>query len=408
MKKNQLAEAMNQICILLVYSLAITSLSTICFAQNSNSNFNDVKALVEKFDGEITTHFPSQSNSNLIKGETPDLKALGNYLPLFSTEISLYPPCVIKNSGIKTIVFCQNLLRGSQATSGIADLGTHTLYLDVDSMKKDRIFPRRVVHHEIMHFIDGKSNNATYEKMEWEHLNSKGFKYSGGDTAHLLEPTILEPLDPTLTGFVNKYSMTEVEEDKAELFAHMMTHICWVNYKAEYDSVLKLKTEKLRKLLTKFSPSLNEHFWAIVTKHIESERADSTNDEEQIMALEAAERLSESYAKQGKYTTAIAMLKRSLELQEHMPSIDRTAITESLLKLARLYVNQHEYEKAELLYARALSMAEKVWTPNSEKLLLLIREYAKLLRTMNFTEKATALELRTKIIRSHGNTFDSH
>ena len=62
-------------------------------------------------------------------------------------------------------------------------------------------------------------------------------------------------------GFLNKYSMQGVEEDKAELFAYLMVEPDYVSQRARDDSVLASKVTALKTLLHRFCPSVRDDFW---------------------------------------------------------------------------------------------------------------------------------------------------
>jgi len=57
-----------------------------------------------------------------------------------------------------------------------------------------------------------------------------------------------------------------VEEDKAEIFAHMMVEGSYVTRRAARDDVLAAKVERMKELLEKFCPEMNSEFWKKVEK----------------------------------------------------------------------------------------------------------------------------------------------
>ena len=63
---------------------------------------------------------------------------------------------------------------------------------------------------------------------------------------------------------MNRYAMSGVEEDKAELFAHMMVEPDLVAGRAKNDSHLRAKVERMRELLEEFSPKMDAAFWKTV------------------------------------------------------------------------------------------------------------------------------------------------
>jgi hypothetical protein len=68
--------------------------------------------------------------------------------------------------------------------------------------------------------------------------------------------------DDTLPGFLNSYSMTGVEEDKAEVFANLLVSPGLVSQRARQDSVLRFKVQRMKLLMWRFVPELDLEFWS--------------------------------------------------------------------------------------------------------------------------------------------------
>ena len=76
---------------------------------------------------------------------------------------------------------------------------------------------RIVLHHEFFHYID-YADDQSYDDDEWEGLNQKGFKYgNGGDSEREWVK-----LDKNTRGFINHYSTTALEEDRAEIYQYLI------------------------------------------------------------------------------------------------------------------------------------------------------------------------------------------
>ena len=61
--------------------------------------------------------------------------------------------------------------------------------------------------------------------------------------------------------FLNKYSTSGIEEDKAEMFAYMATVYEFVDKRAATDEVIRKKMAEMKFLLKAFCPDMNESFW---------------------------------------------------------------------------------------------------------------------------------------------------
>jgi hypothetical protein len=67
-------------------------------------------------------------------------------------------------------------------------------------------------------------------------------------------------------GFLNRYSMTAIEEDKAELYAGMIRQYHSIIHSKDLILVEKAKIIKLR--LYQFCNDMDEEFWKRVASHV--------------------------------------------------------------------------------------------------------------------------------------------
>ncbi|HAD58245.1 MAG TPA: hypothetical protein DCG12_03225 [Planctomycetaceae bacterium] len=62
-------------------------------------------------------------------------------------------------------------------------------------------------------------------------------------------------------GFLNHYSTTAVEEDKAEVFAHLVVNAEYCRQRAAKDKVLSAKFDRMKLSLNKWCSALDTSFW---------------------------------------------------------------------------------------------------------------------------------------------------
>lgn len=204
--------------------------------------------------------FPVKNNHGLIEGTNPDQRALNTYLPYFFSEFALYPPAVVERAGLKAVILCEHLKFAGQLRSAVPDYLHETLYLDVSRGIETPDYMRTSLHHEFFHIIDWKDDGLVYQDKTWTALNASGFSYgTGGKNAQ--NDSEVGVVKDSLRGFLTRYSMTGVEEDKSELFAYMITDYRMVEQRAKADPVLKAKVEYMKALCKNFSPELGEAFW---------------------------------------------------------------------------------------------------------------------------------------------------
>ncbi len=188
---------------------------------------------------------------------------LRRYAGLFAEEFSLYPPAVIRRAGIARVVICRDLALGEQRRAAIPHFGGSTLFLDAVRGIHIPIYLRRVLHHELFHMIDYRDDGDLYSDKEWEALNPKWFHYGHGGVSAQNDP-MSSVLSDRYPGFLNSYSKTGVEEDKAEVFSNLMVEPAYVARRCQTDPVLRAKAAAIRRLLKRFCPDVDERFWVRV------------------------------------------------------------------------------------------------------------------------------------------------
>jgi hypothetical protein len=130
-----------------------------------------------------------------------------------------------------------------------------------------------VLHHEYFHIIDYKDDGQLYRDDAWSALNPPDFKYGAGGKTAQGDPSIGVWTDKN-PGFLDKYAMTGVEEDKAEVFAAMVIDPDFMAVRVKSDPVLAAKQRRMKELLVKFCPSMGEPFWKKVTALRDAEAKD--------------------------------------------------------------------------------------------------------------------------------------
>ena len=207
--------------------------------------------------------FPVKTTHGAIDGKPARRPAVEAYATLFIPEWSLYPPELVKRAALKRIVFCEELTFADGRRNAIPDYEHDTLYLDVSRGDYSPSYLRKVIHHEFFHIVDYKDEGSVYADEAWAALNPPGFTYgTGGRSAQGDANTSV--LTDKRPGFLNLYSMTGVEEDKAEVFSNLLVDFAYVERRARKEKVLWAKAELMRALLAAFCPEVNDDFWKTV------------------------------------------------------------------------------------------------------------------------------------------------
>jgi hypothetical protein len=235
-------------------------------AADPPASLSVLSTLSEKYGLQVLTQkseLPATFNHGPIEGQEAAADEVASYAPILSFEWNLYPVDLIKRTRLKRIVLCKDLSYAKQKRTAIPDFGNDTLYLDVVRGRTNDLYVREVIHHEYYHLIDLRDDGKLYEDKEWTKLNPPDFKYGTGGKNAQNDRTVSVATDK-YPGFLDRYAMTGVEEDKAEVFSHMMAEPLTVQERAAKDPVLQAKVERMKELMAAFCPAMDKKYWEII------------------------------------------------------------------------------------------------------------------------------------------------
>ncbi len=220
------------------------------------------RSLAEKLGIEIATGgapSPVRTRFGQITLASADRDALEKYQPLLCGEFAIYSPNLLVRAGLKRIVLCEQLAFMGQLRNAVPDFESGTLYLEVKRGQHNTRYLRRVMHHDFFHMIDYRDDGSLYQDDLWCGLNPKDFKYGkGGQSAQDQANTAV--LSDRYPGFLNHYSTTGVEEDKAEIFAWMIVEPD-IMAERQADPTLAAKMDRIKQLMRGFSADADDRFW---------------------------------------------------------------------------------------------------------------------------------------------------
>lgn len=204
--------------------------------------------------------FQVRVSDGTIRGMKVDRKDISDFSALFAAEFSLYPPDLVRRTKLKRIILCADLSFAGEELAGLADSEHDELYLDIGYASEDEPYLRETIHHEFFHIIDYQYDGSGDDDNRWASLNSANFKYGNGGKSALHLPDTCD-LSTEFPGFLNHYSTTAVEEDKAEVFANLIVNFAYVEARCKKDRVLRAKVRRMKDLLARFCPAINDQFW---------------------------------------------------------------------------------------------------------------------------------------------------
>jgi hypothetical protein len=204
--------------------------------------------------------FPVATRHGPIEGKDAPAAALRAYGSLLRAEFDRHPAELLRRARLRKVVLCDELVFGGLRVNAVPDYEHETLYLDAVRGAHSPDYQRKVIHHDFFHMVDYRDDGLVYRDDSWAALNPPGFAYGAGGRASQGESKTSVPSDD-FPGFLNHYSTTGVEEDKAEVFAFLMVEPEAVLRRAEGDPVLRAKVGRLREIVSQFCPETGDPFW---------------------------------------------------------------------------------------------------------------------------------------------------
>ncbi|MEA2736094.1 MAG: hypothetical protein QOE14_2545, partial [Humisphaera sp.] len=211
-------------------------------------------AFGERYGITFTTDAPAETNIKydpLTRGDEPAMRL---YLRLFREEFGKYPPAFVRATGLKSVILAKNIKINEQKRGAVPDYPNSAVWHDPYEGDNNEMYQRHVIHHEYFHFADhALQDNVYLSDPYWASLNRPDFRYGGGGhTARTGDQFGVTNREP---GFVNRYSVSGLEEDRAEIFASM-----WIPMEANLleqrsrsDAILRGKIHRMRGMFKFYS-----------------------------------------------------------------------------------------------------------------------------------------------------------
>lgn len=182
-----------------------------------------------------------------------DQRDLDRASPLIVNELKIYSEAMLSKSQVKQIIFSNKVHAGTSSTfrlwGGLAYYQHHSLLLDASLPSH---YLPQAFHHEFFHFLDMQMYYSGYDP-EWAGLNEPQFRYIGMNAKFLYHSRD--------KNFITDYSLADMAEDKAEIYAYLITKPQYVEDCAKQSPVLQRKIDCLKRRLKAFSSEFDNNFW---------------------------------------------------------------------------------------------------------------------------------------------------
>lgn len=206
-----------------------------------------------------------------IEGRQASSQELSTYAALLYSELALYPPEVFKKLQLRLVVLCSDLAVDQTPRGGVVFKEDNVLFLEAARGVSYPSFRKKTIHHELFHMLDVvdsyREDGLVYADQTWAALNSGGDDAYQGETDDLRKDLDWWRLSIAWPGFLTHYSIVDVGEDKAEVFANMMTLPVWIDYVRSRDEVVNRKIVRMKSIAKRFCGCLDDAFWERIEQH---------------------------------------------------------------------------------------------------------------------------------------------
>ena len=181
-------------------------------------------------------------------------------LSILTKEINLYPKSFLDNSGLKYVMICEKIIDKGIEPVGMApghfDQSPGVFYININRVnsygKNKTGIVKHVFHHEFFHVID-TALTTIYLDDKWNNLNQQSYSEE-----LLIDKNVI---DNSVKGYISKYARNNLAEDKAELFAFMITQHNNFKQIISKDEILLKKSKLMISRLKKISNKIDKNFW---------------------------------------------------------------------------------------------------------------------------------------------------
>jgi hypothetical protein len=183
------------------------------------------------------------------------------------SQIDLYPTSFLGKAGLKFVLICGDIKALGSSPEGLApshyDQSPGVFMLSVQKIKKqiDAGQPqiiKHIFHHEYYHVIDSTLTKAVVDD-DWVNINRNPY------SSENLKANVNEILSDG-RGFVSNYAKNNEFEDKAELFAYLVTKNKEMRSVMTKDVIVFRKTKLMIERMKSLSGDINGNFWSKLLK----------------------------------------------------------------------------------------------------------------------------------------------
>jgi hypothetical protein len=185
------------------------------------------------------------------------LNEFRTFMRMCREQLEIYPEQITKRLNVKNLYMLDTFnFRGAgvagQGMSWLPQVSfAYGLRTFDSAVVKSMDFLRRTIHHEVLHLMDRafSKEGGLIHGSNWDNLNQEGFRYKIGSLGALNSPSQLRFYrdNTQWQGFAEPYGMNIATDDRATLYARLMTAHAADEGRGDQPFLEKLKTDKILK-----------------------------------------------------------------------------------------------------------------------------------------------------------------
>lgn len=182
-----------------------------------------------------------------------------SYQDLLTAELGRYPASLFAKVGLKKIMVVSNLRVLGQPRAAVPDREKGWFWLDAEVARRIPKYGRHVLHHDFFHMVDASLPEPKQIEKEWSSLNPVTFRYGKG--GWFMQSGNVGALREDLAGFLDEYATSAIEEDRAEVFGHLLMSSSFVRRRIGVDGILAEKVRLIKAQVSNFCPEIDLAWW---------------------------------------------------------------------------------------------------------------------------------------------------
>ena len=207
----------------------------------------------------LRTVLRASRNDYAVVGHPVPSETIARYAPLFEREWRRYPPSLMRRVGLRKIVIAADVRVEGQPRAAVPEFRQGWFWLDATVGSRLPEYGRKTIHHDFFHMIDERDDPEGRQDPAWAALNAPGTTYGSG--GWWMQKGDVGALTRERPGFLTVYSTAAVEEDKAEIFSHLLCSPAFVAERVAADPVVATKVARLKAILEAFEPAMDAAWW---------------------------------------------------------------------------------------------------------------------------------------------------